>query len=115
MKLVDAHIHLSDPKYTGHTDELVEDAKNAGVAANVLARRKSEQKPKHRDRSTADRFVALFRNEAPAHIHQPSQTLPGPPYARLLRSRPTCEFQFPAPSGTIQPSYPSLLRPPLGF
>ena len=35
MKLVDAHIHLSDPKYTGHTDELVEDAKNAGVAALV--------------------------------------------------------------------------------
>ena len=35
MKLVDAHIHLSDPEYKGHTDELVEDAKNAGVAALV--------------------------------------------------------------------------------
>jgi len=35
MKLVDAHIHLSDPEYTGHTDELVQDAKNAGVVALV--------------------------------------------------------------------------------
>jgi TatD DNase family protein len=35
MKLVDAHIHLSDPEYTGHIDELVADAKNAGVVAMV--------------------------------------------------------------------------------
>ncbi len=35
MKLVDAHIHLSDPEYAGHTDELVADAKNSGVVALV--------------------------------------------------------------------------------
>jgi TatD DNase family protein len=35
MKLVDAHIHLSDPEYAGHTDELVADAKNAEVVALV--------------------------------------------------------------------------------
>jgi TatD DNase family protein len=33
MKLVDAHIHLSDPEYTGHTDELVADAETNNVAA----------------------------------------------------------------------------------
>ncbi len=35
MRLVDAHIHLSDRGYSGHTDELVEDAKNANVVALV--------------------------------------------------------------------------------
>ena len=35
MKLVDSHIHLSDPEYAGHTDELVADAKAADVAALV--------------------------------------------------------------------------------
>jgi len=35
MKLVDAHIHLSDAEYAKVTDELVADAKNAGVAALV--------------------------------------------------------------------------------
>ena len=35
MKLVDAHIHLSDAEYTQHVDELVADAKNSGVAALV--------------------------------------------------------------------------------
>ena len=35
MKLVDAHVHLSDAEYTGHTHELVEDAKAANVAALV--------------------------------------------------------------------------------
>ena len=35
MKLVDAHIHLSDTEYAEHTDELIEDAKNSGVAALV--------------------------------------------------------------------------------
>jgi TatD DNase family protein len=33
MKLVDAHTHLSDPQYEGQADVLVEDARNAGVAA----------------------------------------------------------------------------------
>ncbi len=35
MKLVDAHVHLSDTEYVGHIDELIADAKNAGVAALV--------------------------------------------------------------------------------
>ena len=35
MKLIDAHIHLSDAEYTSHIDELVIDAKNAGVTALV--------------------------------------------------------------------------------
>jgi len=35
MKLIDAHVHLSDAEYAGHIDELVTDAKNAGVTALV--------------------------------------------------------------------------------
>ncbi len=35
MKIVDAHVHLSDKEYSGHTDELVEDAKSAGALALV--------------------------------------------------------------------------------
>ena len=35
MKLIDAHIHLSDAEYTAHTEELVADAKNSNVAALV--------------------------------------------------------------------------------
>ena len=33
MKLIDAHVHLSDTQYSGHIDEVVADAKAAGVAA----------------------------------------------------------------------------------
>lgn len=33
MKLIDAHVHLSDAEYSSHINELIEDAKNAGVAA----------------------------------------------------------------------------------
>ena len=35
MKLIDAHVHLSDTEYAGHIDELIADAKNAGVTALV--------------------------------------------------------------------------------
>jgi len=35
MKLIDAHIHLSDTEYTAHTEELVADAKNSNVQALV--------------------------------------------------------------------------------
>jgi TatD DNase family protein len=35
MRLIDAHVHLSDAEYTSHIDELVADAKNAGVTALV--------------------------------------------------------------------------------
>jgi TatD DNase family protein len=35
MKLIDSHVHLSDSEYTGHIDELIADAKNAGVTALI--------------------------------------------------------------------------------
>jgi TatD DNase family protein len=35
MKLIDAHIHLSDTEYTGYIDELIADAEGAGVTALV--------------------------------------------------------------------------------
>jgi len=35
MKLVDAHIHLSDTEYIGHIDEVIADAKAAGMSALV--------------------------------------------------------------------------------
>ena len=35
MKLIDAHVHLSDAEYTGHINELIADAKNADVTALV--------------------------------------------------------------------------------
>jgi TatD DNase family protein len=35
MKLIDAHIHLSDTEYTGYIDELIADADSAGVTALV--------------------------------------------------------------------------------
>jgi TatD DNase family protein len=35
MKLIDAHIHLSDAEYAGHIDELIVDAKTSGVMALV--------------------------------------------------------------------------------
>jgi TatD DNase family protein len=35
MKLIDAHVHLSDKEYTGHIEELIMDAKNAGIVALI--------------------------------------------------------------------------------
>ena len=35
MKLIDAHVHLSDTEYIGHIEELIADAKNSGVIALV--------------------------------------------------------------------------------
>jgi len=35
MKLIDAHVHLSDAEYISHIDELITDARNAGVIALV--------------------------------------------------------------------------------
>lgn len=35
MKLIDAHVHLTDPEYAGHTDELIADARTAGIVALV--------------------------------------------------------------------------------
>ena len=55
MKLVDAHVHLSDPEYTGHTDMLVEDAKRLRVVAlvtNAMDYATSIEALKLRDRKT---------------------------------------------------------------
>jgi TatD DNase family protein len=35
MKLIDAHVHLSDTEYTGYIDDIIADAKSAGVVALV--------------------------------------------------------------------------------
>jgi len=35
MKLVDAHVHLSDAEYAGHIEELIADAKTANVSALI--------------------------------------------------------------------------------
>ncbi len=35
MKLIDAHIHLSDPEYAAHTDRLIQEARDANVVALV--------------------------------------------------------------------------------
>jgi TatD DNase family protein len=35
MKLIDAHVHLSDAEYSGHIEELIADAKVSGVTALV--------------------------------------------------------------------------------
>src|SRR3989304_6577851 len=35
MKLVDAHVHLSDAEYAKRTDELIEDARDSNVVALV--------------------------------------------------------------------------------
>jgi len=35
MRFVDAHIHLSDPEYSGKTQELIDNAKQANVAAII--------------------------------------------------------------------------------
>lgn len=35
MRLTDAHVHLSEPEYSGHIEEIIADAKNAGVLALV--------------------------------------------------------------------------------
>lgn len=35
MNLIDAHVHLSETEYQGHIEELIADAKQAGVAALV--------------------------------------------------------------------------------
>lgn len=35
MEFVDAHIHLSDEEYSGHVEEVLEEARRADVAAVV--------------------------------------------------------------------------------
>jgi TatD DNase family protein len=58
MKLIDAHIHLSDTEYVGHIDELIADAKNAGVVA--LVTNSMDLKTCQNDIMLANRFPDLI-------------------------------------------------------
>ncbi len=57
MKLIDAHIHLSDADYAGHIDELIADAKNAGVAA--LMTNSLDLKTCQSDLKLAEKYAGL--------------------------------------------------------
>jgi TatD DNase family protein len=57
MKLVDAHVHLSDTEYTGHIDELIADAKNAGV--NALVTNSMDLKTCQSDIKLAEKYPDL--------------------------------------------------------
>ena len=57
MKLVDAHVHLSDTEYVGHIDELIADAKTAGVTA--LMTNSMDFKTCKNDIALAERYPGL--------------------------------------------------------
>lgn len=57
MKLVDAHVHLSDAEYIGHVDELIADAKAAGLVA--LMTNSLDLKTCQTDLQLAERFPGL--------------------------------------------------------
>lgn len=57
MKLIDAHVHLSDVEYAGHVDELVADAKNAGVVA--LITNSMDLKTCHSDLALSEKYPNL--------------------------------------------------------
>ena len=57
MKLIDAHVHLSDAEYSGHIEELIEDAKKAGVAA--LMTNSMDLKTCQNDISLAEKYAGL--------------------------------------------------------
>jgi len=57
MKLIDAHVHLSDAEYAGHIDELIADAKNAGVTA--LVTNSVDLKTCLSDLKLAEKYAAL--------------------------------------------------------
>jgi len=58
MKLVDAHIHLSDTEYSGHIDEIIADAKKAGVTA--LVTNSMDLKTSQNDIKLAERYPDLI-------------------------------------------------------
>jgi TatD DNase family protein len=58
MKLIDAHVHLSDTEYAGHIDELIEDAKKAGVAA--LVTNSTDLKTCQCDLELAEKYAGLI-------------------------------------------------------
>ena len=57
MKLIDAHVHLSDAEYEGHIEELIADAKNAGVTA--LMTNSMDLKTCKSDLKLAEKYPAL--------------------------------------------------------
>ena len=57
MKLIDAHVHLSDAEYEGHIEELILDAKNAGVTA--LVTNSMDLKTCQSDLNLAEKYPAL--------------------------------------------------------
>ncbi len=57
MKLVDAHVHLSDADYAGHVDELIADAKTVGVAA--LMTNSLDLKTCQSDLKLAEKYAGL--------------------------------------------------------
>jgi len=57
MKLIDAHVHLSDADYAGHIDEIIGDAKNAGVVA--LVTNSMDLKTCQNDLKLAEKFHEL--------------------------------------------------------
>lgn len=57
MKLIDAHVHLSDTEYIGHVEELIADAKYAGVAA--LMTNSMDLKTCQNDLALAEKYPGL--------------------------------------------------------
>jgi TatD DNase family protein len=57
MKLIDAHVHLSDAEYAGHIDELIADAKAAGVVA--LVTNSMDLKTCQSDLKLAEKYAGL--------------------------------------------------------
>jgi TatD DNase family protein len=57
MKLIDAHVHLSDAEYVGNVEELIADAKNAGVVA--LMTNSMDLKTCQNDLALAEKYPGL--------------------------------------------------------
>jgi TatD DNase family protein len=65
MKLIDAHVHLSDAEYAGHIDELLADAKNTGVAA--LVTNSMDLKTCQNDVKLAEQYPSLIYSALGIH------------------------------------------------
>jgi len=57
MKLIDAHVHLSDTQYSGHMEEVIADAKAAGVTAIIT--NSMDPKTCRNDLELAKRYAGL--------------------------------------------------------
>jgi len=58
MKLIDAHIHLSDPEYSDHLAEIIADAKDVGMSALVTT--SVDLKTCKKDIQLAEQYPALI-------------------------------------------------------